>query len=82
LKRHKLPGSDEFRQNWFKQEVKYYVLRSISKLILFGIRKNCLISGWVYHSTRRAMKLAIVIIVGYHCYQLHTILYSISFSEG
>jgi hypothetical protein len=31
LKRHKSPGSDELRQNSFKQEVKYYVLRPISK---------------------------------------------------
>jgi hypothetical protein len=30
------------QQNSFKQEAKYYVLRSINSLILFGIRKNCL----------------------------------------
>jgi hypothetical protein len=34
-----------FLQNWFKQEAKYYCLRSTNPLILFGVRKNCLISG-------------------------------------
>jgi hypothetical protein len=47
LKRYKSPGSDQikFQQNWLKQGVKYYVLISISWLILFGIRRICLISG-------------------------------------
>jgi hypothetical protein len=35
----------KFRQKWFKQEVKYYVLRSMNSLMLFIIRKNCLSSG-------------------------------------
>jgi hypothetical protein len=37
--------------------------------------KNSLISGrslLLYQFTRRAIKLTVVIIVGYHCYQLHT----------
>jgi hypothetical protein len=29
----------------FKQEGKYYCLRYINSLIVFGIRKNCLING-------------------------------------
>jgi hypothetical protein len=37
----------KFWQNWFKQEAKYeyYCLRSTNSLILFGVRRNCLISG-------------------------------------
>jgi hypothetical protein len=35
---------------------------------------NCLISGrslLLYQFTKRVVKLTVVIIVGYHCYQLH-----------
>jgi hypothetical protein len=73
----------KFWQNRFKHEVKHYGLRSINSLILFGIRKNCLISGWslvLYHFTR-AIKLTVVIIMGYHCYQLNTKFYPISFLQ-
>jgi hypothetical protein len=36
----------------------------------------------LYQFTKRAIKLTVVIIVGYHCYQLHTKCYQISFSQG
>jgi hypothetical protein len=36
----------------------------------------------LYQFTRKVIKLTVVIIVGYHCYQLHTKLYQISFSQG
>jgi hypothetical protein len=75
----------KFRQNWFKQEAKYYCQRSTNTLILFGIRRNCLINGGIqllYQSTRRVIKVAVIIIVGYHCYQLHTKCYRISSSQG
>jgi hypothetical protein len=45
--------------------VKYYILRTTSKLILSGIRKNCLNSErslLLYHFTRRVIKLTVVII--------------------
>jgi hypothetical protein len=48
------------RQNWFKQEAKYYCLRSTNSLILFRIRKNCLISGrslLMYQFTKRVITL-------------------------
>jgi hypothetical protein len=63
----------KFWQNQFKQEVNYYCLRSINSLILFGIRKNCLISRrrlLLYQFIKRVIKLIVVIIVGYHCYEL------------
>jgi hypothetical protein len=85
LKRYKSPGSDQILAELIKQEVKHYSLISINSLILFGIRKNFLISGrslLLYQFTRRAIKLTVVIIMGYHCYQLHTKFYPVSFSQG
>jgi hypothetical protein len=64
----------KFRQNRFKQGVKYYCLKSINLLILFGIRNNSPIKGNLlfYQFTGRVMKLTVVIIVRYRCYQFHT----------
>jgi hypothetical protein len=78
------PVMFQFRQNSFKQEVKNYCLRSVNLLILFGIRKICLISGrsLLFYRFIRTIKLTVVIIVGYHCYQYHTKCYPISFSHG
>jgi hypothetical protein len=44
LKKYKSPGSGQIPAR-FKQEVKYYSLRSINSSILFRLRKNCLIRG-------------------------------------
>jgi len=43
----------KFRQNWSKQEVKHYVLRSTNLIIPFGIRNNCDSSRYnlSYHCT-------------------------------
>jgi hypothetical protein len=68
----------------YEYEYEYYGVGSINSLILFGVRKSCLIIGrslLLYQFTRRAIKLAIVIIEGYHSYQLHTTFYPIS-SQG
>jgi hypothetical protein len=57
-------------------------LRSINLLILFGIRRNCLISGrslLLCQCTKRAIKLTSNY-RGYHCYQLHATFYPVSFS--
>jgi hypothetical protein len=51
------------------------LLRSVSSLIVFEISKNFLISGrslLLYQFTNRVIELAVVFIMGYHCYQLHT----------
>jgi hypothetical protein len=54
------------QHNLFKEEVKYYVLRSIRQIILFGTRKKgkkCLIRGrslLLCQFTRRAIKLTVV----------------------
>jgi hypothetical protein len=71
----------KFRQKWVKHEVKYYCLGSTNTLILFGTRNNCVISQrslLLYQFTKRVAKLTVIIIVGYHCYQLHTKFYRIS----
>jgi hypothetical protein len=65
--------------------VKNYFLRPINSLILFGKRKNFLRSGrnlLLYQFTRKAIKLTVIIIEAYHCYQLHTKLYPLLFSQG
>jgi hypothetical protein len=43
LKKYKSPGSDQIPAELI--QVKHYGLRSINSLILFGVKKNCLISG-------------------------------------
>jgi hypothetical protein len=45
LKDYKSPGSDQILAELIKQEAKHYYVRSINSLILFGIRKTCLITG-------------------------------------
>jgi hypothetical protein len=73
LKSCKSPGSAQILAELIHQVVKHYGLRSTSSLFVFGIRKNCLICGkslLFYQFTRRAIKLTVVIIMGYHCCQL------------
>jgi hypothetical protein len=75
LKKYKLPGSDQIPAELI-QAGGEILLSEIHKLInSVGIRKNCLINGWrqlLYQFTKRVIKLTVIIIVGYHCYQLHT----------
>jgi hypothetical protein len=74
----------KFRQIWFRQEAKYYCQRSTNSLILFRIRKNCLISGrssLAYQFIKRVKELTVIIIVWYHFYQLHTKCYWISYID-
>jgi hypothetical protein len=74
----------KFLQNWFTHEVKYYCLRSTNSLILFGIKKNCLISGrslLLYQFTKKVTKLTVIIIGVYDCYKLHIKFYRISSSS-
>jgi hypothetical protein len=85
LKSKNSPGSDKVPAELIKQEVKNYCLQSINSLILFGIRKSCLIierNLLLYQFTKRAIKLTVVIILGYRFYQLHTKFYRISYSRG
>jgi hypothetical protein len=52
------------QQNWLRQRVKQFVVRSTNLLFVFGIKRNCLRSGGsrsLYPSIRRAIKQAVVI---------------------
>jgi hypothetical protein len=64
----------KFRQNWTKQDIMHFVLRSTNLLIMFGIRKNSHSSGRsqsLYFFIKRTIKLTVVFIEEYHCYRLH-----------
>jgi hypothetical protein len=79
LKSYKSPGSDEIPAELIQAGGE--ILRSkIHKLInSIWDRKNCLISG---RSILLVIKLTVVIIVGFNCYQHHTKFYSIYFPQG
>jgi len=74
----------KFRQNWSKQEVVRYVLWSTNLLILTGIWKICHSSGrnlLLYLLKRKVIKVTILIIKGYWCYQVQTKFYPVFFSQ-
>ena len=59
LKRHNHQVLTKSQQNWLRQGVGQFALRSINWLLLFGIRRNCLRSGRnrsLYPYIRRAIK--------------------------
>jgi hypothetical protein len=84
LEKQKLSGSDQILAKLI-QAGGETLQTVIYKLInLFVIWKNCLINGrslLLYQFTRRAIKLAAVIIKEYHCYQPNTRCSPISFSQ-
>jgi hypothetical protein len=85
LEEYKLSDSGQILAELIQAGGETYSLRFVNSSILFTVRKNCLISGrslLLYHFTRRAIKLTVVIIVGCHSYQLYTTFYPISFSQG
>jgi hypothetical protein len=74
LKKYKSPGSDEISAELIQGGGETLV-SATNSLIPFGIRKNCLIrrrSQVLHQFTERMTNVTIIIIVGYHCYQLHT----------
>jgi hypothetical protein len=81
----KSPGSDKIPAELI-QVGGEILLSAIHKLINSAWRrKNCLIRGrglLLYKFPKRVTKLSVIIIVGYHCYQLHTKLYRTSSSKG
>jgi hypothetical protein len=85
LKRYKSPNGDQIPVELFQAGGEILCSKTVILLILFGIRKTCLIRGrslLLYQFTKRAIKLTVVIIVGYHSSHLHTKFYPIFFSQG
>jgi hypothetical protein len=63
------------------------LLSTIHKLINSVWNKEELTDQWkesiiILIHKKRVTELTVLIIVGYHCYQLHTKYYRISFSQG
>jgi hypothetical protein len=71
LEKYKPPGGVQIRVELIQAGCET-LLRFTNSLILFGIRKNCLINEGVYHYTnlkKRAIKVTVIIMSGSHCYQ-------------
>jgi hypothetical protein len=86
LKTYKSSGSDQIpaelvqaRGETLQSEIHKLINSVWSKEELPDQWKLCIL---LYQFTRRAIKPTVIIIVVYHCYQLHTKLYPISFSQG
>jgi hypothetical protein len=75
LKKYKSPDSDQIPAELIQAEAKI-LLTAIHKLINSVWNKEELPDQWkeslLYQFTKRVIKLTVIIIVGYHCYQLHT----------
>jgi len=73
------------QQNWLRQGVEQFALKYINLLILFGIRRNCLMSGRsrsLYLTIRRAIKQIVVILEAHHFCQIRTKFYPTSSCQG
>jgi hypothetical protein len=84
LKKYKSTGSDQIPAEVIQVGGETLV-SVIHKFIQFGIKKNCQISGrslLLYQLRRRVLKLTAIIIVGYHCYQIHTKFYQMYILHG
>jgi hypothetical protein len=75
LKKYKSPSADEISAELI-QAGDEILLSAIHKLINSVWNKEELPDQWkeciLYQFTKRVIKLTVIIIVGYHCYQLHT----------
>jgi hypothetical protein len=79
LRRYKLSGTDQILAELI-QAGGNTLCSEMHKLILFGIRKNCHSSGRNFIITKGVIKLNVVFLQEYHCYQLHTKFYPFFFS--
>jgi hypothetical protein len=84
LKKYKFLGSDQIPTELI-QAGGEILLSAIHKLINSVWNKEELPDQWkesIIIHTKRVIKLTVIIIVGYHYYQLQTTLYQISSSQG
>jgi hypothetical protein len=85
FKKHKSSDSDQIPAELIQGGGEILLFAIHKLLILFGITKNCLISGrslLLYQFAKRVTMPTVIIIVGYHCFQLHTQFYRRSSSQG
>jgi hypothetical protein len=85
LKKYKSPGSDQIPAE---------LIQAGGEILLFAIHKlvNCVLNNaelpdqWkepiIVPVHKKGDKTTVIIIVGYHCFQLHTKFYRISSSQG
>jgi hypothetical protein len=82
LKKYESPGSEQIPAELIQAGGEMSV---IHKLINSVWNKEELPDQWkgllLYQFTKRVIKLTEIIIVGYHCYKLHTTFYRISFYQ-
>jgi hypothetical protein len=85
LKKYKSPGSDQIRAELYEAGGETLV-SVIHKLITSIWNKEELPDQWkesiIVPIHKTGIKLTVIIIVGYHCYLLHTKFYQISFFHG
>jgi hypothetical protein len=85
LKKYQSSGSIQIPVELIQAGAKI-LLSAIHKLINSVWNKEELPDQWkesiVVPVHKKGNKLNVIIIVGYHCYQLHTKFYSISFSQS
>jgi hypothetical protein len=83
--KYKSPDSDQIPEELIQTGGKI-LLSAIHKLINSVWNKEELPDQWkesiIVPIHNRVIKLTVIIIVGYHCYQLHTKFYQISSSQG
>jgi hypothetical protein len=84
FKKYKTPGSDQIPAESI--QVGGEILLSVIHKLVNSVwnKEELLISGGsllLYQFTKRVIKLTVIIIVRYHCYQLHTKFYPLS-SQG
>jgi ABC-type glycerol-3-phosphate transport system permease component len=85
MKRYKSPGSDQIPAE-LVQEGDEILSSKIHKLITSIWNKEELPDRWkesiIVLVYKNVIKLTVVIIVGYHCYQLRTKFYTLYFFQG
>jgi hypothetical protein len=85
LKKYKSPGSDEILAELIQVGGDIVLLSAIHKLINSVWNKEELSDQWkesIIVPVHKKGNKTVIIIVGYHCYQLHTKFYQISSSQG
>jgi hypothetical protein len=85
LKKYKSPGSDQIPAELFQtgsETLQFQIQEPINSTWNKEELPTHLMESIIVPTQRRAIKLTVVITMGYHCYQFHAKLYPISSSPG